>query len=621
MSQSNNSGVHYFLTFLNLFAVFAGFILSIALISRVLGAGCEEGTCQSMLYLTTTFLSTRNIETNIGWPVATERSFSDQVQTPFNAAASSDRSYRFGHYLECMYTARMADKACPPTLTYNEYVYCLTNTTGVVSGLDACASFPTVASVYSHWPTSEEYLGCLWNNPLLQNSESQRASKNVFRACIDKSLWPFFEVPQTIDSPVIFGSYNWALLLVSGLIVMTSFGVYTASPWEEGQVTRGEGGYFMRLGALWSALAFFWNLFFLIIFVIIAFRNTGEFQKGGGLPTTVSTMFVTLLVYAVATFYFFAAAMQGIRPKKFLSVITGENMVKIVPVCGNHPVDDTENQRLLLAGTFPAIDPKSGAHSNKYKLAEPDDVARYYTPPLLAVWSDSYFADVCIVLGMAGATGQLSTDQAWNLATLTIAYRILNMIISRCISDAFMNNVRLSGEVNKAKNGIVTRPSMFFKYSKVPHHDPDTTWKTRGDDYGKSTHNMDVHLNTRIIGLSTQLAALYLYVGLMVLVFSANSALNDFDIFKSFFIVCFVVPEGLRLLLHLFYQFAVTEGNDGVPWMLYNAGFIIWLWDYIARIIFVCIVIFDGGNKPGTFDFLKIQTNALMRDYPSALAF
>ena len=608
MTYSNNSGVHYFLTLLNMLAVFSGFILSIALVSRVLGAGCEVGSCQSMLYLTTTFLSTRKIETTFGWPVATERSSNDQIQTPFNSAGS-DRSYRFGHYLECMYTARMADKACSPSASYPDYVYCLTNTSAVVSGLDACASFPTVTSVYSHWPTSEEYLSCLWNNPLLQNSESQRASKNVFRACMDKSLWPFFEVPQTIDSPVIFGSYNWALLLVSGLIVMTSFGVYTASPKEDGQVAHGEVGYMMRLGAFWSALAFIWNVLFLIVFIVVAFRNTGEFQQGGGLPTTVSTTFVTLLVYAVATFYFFAAAMHGIRPRKFLAMQTGPDTMKIVPVCASHAVDDTEN-RHLLQGTFPRIDPSSHKPAEKYVLADGKDVAKYYTPPMLAVWSDSYFADVCIVLGMAGATGQLSTDQAWNLATLTIAYRILNMIISRCISDAFMNNVRLSQAVNDAKNGIVTRPGMYFNYPRKPE-DPAKTTALKG---------VDVHLNTKIIGLSTQLAALYLYVGLLMLVFSANSALNDFDVFRSFFIVCFAIPEGLRLLLHVFYQFTYTQYNDGVPWMLYNAGFFIWLWDFIARIIFVCLVVFDGGNKPGTFDFLKTQTNALMRDYPGLLS-
>jgi xanthine dehydrogenase iron-sulfur cluster and FAD-binding subunit A len=32
--------------------------------------GCKEGECQSMLYVTTTFLSSRRIETDMGFPVA-----------------------------------------------------------------------------------------------------------------------------------------------------------------------------------------------------------------------------------------------------------------------------------------------------------------------------------------------------------------------------------------------------------------------------------------------------------------------------------------------------------------------------------------------------------------------
>ena len=214
-----NSMLHNGLTGLNIVAVSTGLVMSIVIASSVLGWGCDEKDCQSMIYITTTFLSTRRIEATLGWPVTTERALSDSVQYPFNSvdSTSKDRAYRFSHFLECMYTARMADKTCSPSLSFPDYSFCLTNTSAVVAGLDQCASFPTVGGQYYHWPTSEEYLGCLWNNPLLQNSESQRASKNVFRACVEKSLWPFFEIPQGIDTTIFMGSYNWGLLLLAGL--------------------------------------------------------------------------------------------------------------------------------------------------------------------------------------------------------------------------------------------------------------------------------------------------------------------------------------------------------------------------------------------------------------------
>lgn len=605
--------LHKGLTGFNIVAVCTGLVMSIVVASSVLGWGCDEKDCQSMLYITTTFLSTRRIETNIGWPVATERAISDSVQYPVNSldVTNADRTFRFGHYLECMYTARMVNLACPPTLSFPDYRFCITNTSGVVTGLDQCASFPTVNGQYYHWPTSEEYLNCLWNNPLLQNSESQRASKNVFRACVEKSLWPFFEIPQSIDSRYLAGSFNWGLLLLAGFVVMTSFGVYQMSYKEEGMVTQGESGYFMRLGIMWSGLSLVWNIAFLGVFLAIAFRGSGEFQKGGGLPTTASTTFVTFLVLGAAVIYFLSVVLQPVQ-KSFhaLQMRDGSGIGKVVTVSGSVASADQESHRLLLTSTFPGINP-AGAKADSFELSA-KDVAQYYTPPLLAVWADSYFADFCIVLGIAGATGQLSTDQAWNLSVFTFLYRLLNMIISRSMSDAFMNNIRLDANVNNAKQGIVDRPHVFFQGRE---HIRD--WKNR---QGKNAGEISYHLNTKVIALSTQLAAFYLYCGLLYLVFNQNSALNDFTVFKGFFVTCFVIPEALRLLVHLGYQFMYDE-PDGVPWALYNSAFFIWLWDYVFRLIFVCVVILETSNNPGTLDYLKKQTNALMRDYVASMVF
>jgi hypothetical protein len=239
----------------------------------------------------------------------------------------------------------------------------------------------------------------------------------------------------------------------------------------------------------------------------------------------------------------------------------------------------------------------------------------------MATWADSYFADVCIVMGVAGATGQLSTDQAWNLFSLYLIYRILNMIISRCMSEAFMNNIREESGVNEGKNKIVSRPSMFFTHARDNYPRDRSDWKTwAGRGTRQTGGGPDVHLTTKIIGLSTQLAALYLYIGLIFLVFNQDSALNDFATFQAFFIVCFIIPEALRLLVHVFYQLMYDSNSGGVPWMLYNFGFAIWIYDYVTRIIFILVILFETSNNPGTFDFLKTQTNTLMQDYLVSMA-
>jgi hypothetical protein len=172
------------------------------------------------------------------------------------------------------------------------------------------------------------------------------------------------------------------------------------------------------------------------------------------------------------------------------------------------------------------------------------------------------------------------------------------MIISRCLSDAFTNNVQFDDETNEAKNNIVTRPRMFY------HRRMQTAGK-------KTSH--DVHLNTSVIGLSTQLAAFYLYFGILYLVFNPESVWGDYPVFNLFIWFCFLIPEALRLVIHLCYQILVVS-SDGVPWVLYNLCFAVWLWDYICRIIFVSVVLIQNTNNPGTLDFLKTETMALMQD-------
>lgn len=613
--MNTDSVSHKILTGLSIGSVLTGLIMSVVFTARALNWSCDDGSCQSMLFITTTFQSSRRIEATAGWPVATERALSDAVYFPFSQAnAANDRSYRFGHFLECMHAARMVDTRCSPELDFPAYAACLSNTTGVLAGLDQCASFPTAGSYY-HWPTPEEYLACLWNNPLLRNSESQRASQNVFRSCVDRSMWPFFEVPLGIDTPVFMGSYNWALLLVVGFVLMTSFGVYQVSYREEGTVSHGETGWFMRLGLFWAGLALLWNVAYLGVFLAVAFRGSGEFQTHGGLPTTSSTTFVTFLVMGAGVLYFLSVVFHPSRTGRYMMWTGDGRMGKVIPMPAGRALADQESRGRLLGATFPKAGPDGRV--GDYELTV-DEVTMYYTPPLLATWADSYFADFCIVMGMAGATGQLSTDRAWNLFTLTLIYRILNMIISRCISDAFMNNLRLDENLNNGKREIVSRPGMFHKF----RDDVRSGWRSRNKAATPGGLVAPYHLTVQVVGLSTQLAAFYLYLGLLVLVFDTNFALHDFGVFQAFFVLCFLIPELLRLLLHLFLQlFYDVEGNAGsVPWFLYNSAFFIWIWDYLFRLIFIGIVLLGTSDNAGTLEFLKAQTSTMMGTFVTAMA-
>ena len=616
MKVKYNSWIHIFFSVVALIATLLAIIVTFLVVNNVLGKGCDvDAGCQSMMFLATTFMSSRRIETSMGFPVATERDLTRTTQLAFNDPASPtrDRAYQFGHFIECMYTARMADRTCNPGLSMNDYAACVQNTTLIVGGLAACATFPSVGG-YSHWPTAEEYVACVTNNPLLQNSESRRASQNVFRACVEQTLWPFFEVPQNMDSPVLFGSFNWGMLLLAGIVVLSSFLVYTSSPIETGQVDRGEVRYFMRLGFASSFVAFAWNAAFFFVFVLAAFRNSGEFQGNGGLPTTFSTSMATILVSGAATLYFLAIVLAPVG-RKFVAVARSATgsvaAIEAVPL--KTETNDHERQSLLQS-TLPSLAPgqhvtydvKTRQPNNlKYELTK-EQVARMYTPPLLAIWSDSYLADFCFVLGVAGATGQLATDAAYNLFALTFAYRLLNMIISRCMSDAFTNNVRLEDVTNAVKNSIVTRPE---------------TWWQRAAGYSRVKNEKDVHINTKVIGLSTQLSALCVFIAIFYLVFSDSAPFGDYAIFRNFMILGFIIPELFRLFIHVGYQLCYNgETMGSVPWVLYNLSYFVWLWDAVARVVVVFVVMVDSSGMPGTFDFLRSQTALVMRDYIRVMA-
>lgn len=579
-------------------------VLSIILSVNVFNKGCDSSSCQAMLYVATTFLSSRRIETSLGFPVATERDLTDSTQLAINdpTSATKDKAYRFGHFFECMYTARMADKTCSPSLSLNDYTVCIQNSTAMSTGLDACAAFPTVGG-YSHWPTSEEYLACLWNNPLFQNSEVRRASQNVFRACVDQSLWPFFEIPQSIDSPYIFGSYNWGYLLVTGMVVLSSFVVYTASPWEAGHIDRGESGAFMRLGLAWSGVAFIWNCVYFIVFNVLAFRGGNGSANSETSVTTASTTFVTIFGLGAAVLYFLSIITRPFTRKYYARLYSSQSSIAAIQVAyGDAPHgSDCESHGLLLGGTFPdTVNPDGSlVKERSYELTS-EQVTKMYTPPMLAIWSDSYMVDFCFFLGLAGATGQLSTDVAWCLFSLTFTYRILGMIISRCMSDAFMNNVRLEKDLNTYKNNIHTRPSIHMS----------------NKNENRQKHELDVHLSPKVIGLATQLACFFLYYMVLYLVYNENSTLKDYTYFSLFVIAGFAIPEALRLLVHVYYQFSYdAESMGDVPWLLYNSFYFIWMWDVFFRLLVVALVVLEANNTAGTFDYLKTQSNALMRDY------
>jgi hypothetical protein len=387
---------------------------------------------------------------------------------------------------------------------------------------------------------------------------------------------------------------------------MTSFSVYSASWLEDGPVRHGQPEYFMRLGLFWTFLSWAWNVAYLIVFILIAFRETNNFEGNGGLPTTVTTTLATLGLF-LGTIAYFGNELFVPGQWTFLAhPLRGaerstEILHKIVKHYHHHkdrmyPADPAADPsyKSLLGGDLglPMPNPSKAEY-----LVEDHLVARYYTPPLLATWADGYIADVLIFLGMAGATQQLTNEQAWNLAVLIGGYRLLNMMISRFMYECFMNNLSLTDQVNAAK----------FKIKSVFLGNKDSS-------------DEDPHLSTRVMALSTQIAALYLYIGVLFMVFNGNVILSDVPIFRNFVICCFLVPEIIRIALHLYCQFWNTNSKSS-SWFILNISMFVWTWDVICRVVFISIVMLQTDRTfQGTREYLIYQGNTLLRDFITLLS-
>ena len=133
------------------------------------------------------------------------------------------------------------------------------------------------------------------------------------------------------------------------------------------------------------------------------------------------------------------------------------------------------------------------------------------------------------------------------------------------------------------------------------------------------SNHKDPHLSTRVMALSTQIGAIYLYIAIVYLAFNGNTPLSDFKTFRDFTICCFVVPEALRILLHLYCQFYNSVSKTS-SWLILNTSMFIWTWDLLCRTILISIIFLQGDSSyMGTREYLVRMTNTLLRDYVSAL--
>jgi hypothetical protein len=383
--------------------------------------------------LTSTFYATMQNDAAVGWPISTKHIL---VSEGFSSVYQ--KNWSTNHYYECMAEAQLGGSVCSSVTESNgfsfiqNYISCLKNNTQTAAVLASCSLFST--QYYFQWPTKDQYSRCLAGNPVMVSGNGQRWNYNTFKGCLSRIDWPFYEVALGVDSELFLGSYNWLVLCVIGLSIMTSFSVFTVSIMENGVGNHNRPDFMAKMGLFWSGLSFLWNTVILIVFTAYVFRKTTVFQST---PVTLWTAVLGMFTLGAAWLYFFDEFFSNWTFRDLFSytkVPTGEghqepeatlvfdhgrqhhsqqhhNQHHHNPDHRSEEAEADESGPVFASARMKTRVPGLGMYipHNTWpgnKKSDSYDYEYLYTPPLITSWSDAYFADGLILVGLAGATGQ-----------------------------------------------------------------------------------------------------------------------------------------------------------------------------------------------------------------------
>jgi hypothetical protein len=612
-----------------------------------------DETCRS--YGTTTFLSTTEGVENRGWPVVTDKA----NELP----ATRNNLWPLDPYYTCMQAASIGNGTCSISTPIDVYAACMQSNPLIKTALSTCTGF--TGGYFMAWPTGEQFMNCLFNTPLLSSFVQSRKTRNAFQACMSQAVFPFFEAALSPDSTVFMGSFNWGIVGTLGLLGLSFFAVYTGSPFVAGKVHFGKVGSVQKLGAYWGAgLTLISTVVLVVSFILFWSSTTNQYVNVTTGLINFSVLGMLVAYFALEWMDFWGGKYQTPSermPNKWMPHKWGSPEYVDITNPRQASVDradkiqeardeerrrqahherESENRRYeeevrrrqeqanrqpgtnwnkarnayqQWRGAESALDkgivlevpgqlglmPNEGDREYSVDLYNVDA----YTSPLLAIWSDGYaICDSLVWLGLAGATGQLTTDYAWNMFTLVILYRVNNANIARLLYECFhtdkVDNKTL--EEFKTKHAAVMDP-----------HQPKNA-------HGGSAYQLlesgvgEAYLDLKVLALSLQLANALFFTALIIVVFNPQQlTAAPGTPFFLFVILGFIVPEGLRLLMHLYCQFKFSE-HHGLYLLLVHQ--FIFLWDLIVRMIIFWVVVWwgDTNNLFGTRGFLHSEYSYVM---------
>lgn len=458
---------------------------------------------------------------------------------------------------ECMYTAQIALPTCRNE-TLEAYFKCIK--ANFNTQLTACEALPSNKAYL--FPIRTDYAECVWKTV----GVNPRYNHTVLQRCMDITFWPIYEVIQDVDSEYFLGSYNWALFLVVGFSFFISIIGYSSWPFKLHEdadnivVKHGkpETSQFMPRGSLAQVAAFFVFVLTVVIMVsVMCWDYSQSWNTGNGVPSTVSTQVVVFtcsmagLVYFLCELAEFWDAKENSNvPSEIASKIESANLLsnKSIPVAFQMQV--------------PNVNYYLNPNTEDGTISNYDSVLKRYGLYLMKTWADAYFFDVLIFVGIMGCTQHVVLAEVYNLFWLTVTLRLTQMVVNRQLYAGYIRSEDLAG-----------------------------TFKNRA------------------FVLAAELACIFNIINILFIVFNSNRLSIESGVFVAFFVLALVIPESLKLLLHIYLLMDTHEKigpKQNVVYIPRKAAFTIVLyqfivmWDVVVRLIIIGSIFSSNfvGSKP-----------------------
>ena len=451
-----------------------------------------------------------------------------------------------------------------------------------IKGFQACIrSLPGAAACDRYVDSKFGFLQCLQSKFNVTIAQS-----DGFVECLDLSQGVTYETIQNLNSPVFLGSYNYAVLLLSGLTVMSSFVVLTSGGWFQYGRFDWDTGKEHHIYGIWSPfsiwriyVAWIWMLAALFAACWVSLASMGNVanldDQSQRFPATLWTCALSVGIFALLLGYYSFYVFEWMWAGKFAVFYSG---VDTAPA----PADDGQLNPPELPALAQLKRPHWGAHSNlsnrlgrrgqvgvqiyedPTSIGEGGVTAKHIMPLMLQAFSWTWvFSDGLFFVGLLTPQTSISNESVVRVFVAITAARLFQLSGSYMANKAFIADA--PAEEDGSRTGVIFAAIFVQVASLMCVTAAATDYISTG---GLSKNAADA-ADASVSGHSIQLAVV------LVLVVAP-------ELWRTFNLVV--------MTYNVMHQHNAATGGNETMLLMYE---LLFTWEWLSRLIIAPIAIFS----------------------------